>query len=397
MSVKWPRGKFGEFLNPNSRPYVLGADEDANLVGMRLYGEGPFHRELKPAMRIAKKSHFVIKAGDVIYNKLFAWKGTFGVVPSALDGMFVSDKFPTYELDRNKVDENWLRWYFRCRPLWDEAQTMSTGSAALSKLTLNPPKFLLLTMPVPPLDEQQRIAARIEELAGKIEEAQELRKEAAEETEVLWAGGAKRIFERAEGRFPLCSLADVVSIAGGGTPSKTNPFYWSGSIPWITPKDMKVRQLHDSIDHISEQATVESAAKLIEPGAVLVVVRGMILVHTFPSALLRVPATINQDMKALTPKADLLPEYLCAFFWAFNDRVLALVEKSTHDTRKLETNVLVNIKLPVPPLPEQRRIILRLDELQQQTDSLKALQKDTSVELDAIMPSILDKAFRGEL
>src|SRR6266487_3374104 len=159
MSNMWPRVKFGEFLRPNSRPYTLGPGEDANLVGMRLYGAGPFHRELKPAMQIAKKSHFVIRVGDVIYNKLFAWKGTFGIVPQALDGMFVSDKFPTYELDRSRVDEDFLRLYFRCPPLWEEARAMSTGSAALSKLTLNPPKFLLLTMPLPPVAEQRLIVA----------------------------------------------------------------------------------------------------------------------------------------------------------------------------------------------------------------------------------------------
>ena len=89
MSTSWDRVRFGDFLRLNLRPYGLGPEEDANLVGMRLYGEGPFHRELKPAMRIAKKSHFVIKTGDVIYNKLFAWKGTFGIVPPELDGMFV--------------------------------------------------------------------------------------------------------------------------------------------------------------------------------------------------------------------------------------------------------------------------------------------------------------------
>ena len=57
---------------------------------------------------------------------------------------------------------------------------------------------------------------------------------------------------------------------------------------------MKVRGISDSIDHISEHAIRETTAKLIEPAAVLVVVRGMILAHTFPSAVLRVPAAINQ-------------------------------------------------------------------------------------------------------
>ena len=126
---------------------MLGPTEDANLVGMRLYGAGPFHREHKSAIQIAKKSHFRINAGDVIYNKLFAWKGTFGVVPPELDGMLVSDKFPTYELDRSQVDESWLKWYFRHPAVWEQARLMSKGSAALSKLTLNPPDFLKLTAP----------------------------------------------------------------------------------------------------------------------------------------------------------------------------------------------------------------------------------------------------------
>jgi hypothetical protein len=79
-----PRVKFAEFLRPNSRPYTLAADQDADLVGMRWYGYGPFHREHKPALRITKKTHFQIRAGDIIYNKLFAWRGSFGIVESAL-------------------------------------------------------------------------------------------------------------------------------------------------------------------------------------------------------------------------------------------------------------------------------------------------------------------------
>ncbi|MCP3368698.1 restriction endonuclease subunit S [Bradyrhizobium cajani] len=95
----------------------------------------------------------------MIYNKLFAWKGTFGVVPAELDGMFVSDKFPTYELDRTQVDERYLGWYFRHPEVWEQARSMSTGSAALSKLTLNPPKFLQLEMALPEIDMQRAIAA----------------------------------------------------------------------------------------------------------------------------------------------------------------------------------------------------------------------------------------------
>jgi type I restriction enzyme S subunit len=154
---------FGEFLTSNKRPYTLADDQDADLLGMRLYGGGPFHREHKLANQIRKKTHFGVRAGDVIYNKLFAWKGTFGVVPERFDGMYVSDKFPTYALGRDRVDENYLRWYFRYPGLWDQARDMSTGSAALSKFTLNPPKFLDLTIPLPEsIAEQRRIADHLD-------------------------------------------------------------------------------------------------------------------------------------------------------------------------------------------------------------------------------------------
>jgi type I restriction enzyme S subunit len=252
-------------------------------------------------------------------------------------------------------------------------------------------------IPLPSLAEQRRIVARIEELAAKIHEARTLRHQAAEEAEALWARGASEILDRATGTYPVRQLADLVTIRGGGTPSKSDPFYWDGKIPWITPKDMKRRELSDAIDHISERATQETAAKLIESGAVLVVVRGMILAHTFPSAVLRAPAAINQDMKALVPKKELLPEFLCALFWASNSRMLELVAKSTHDTRKLETDKLLGTNVVVPPLPEQRGIVSELDALQAEVDALKRLQAETAAELDALLPAILDRAFKGEL
>jgi len=71
--------------------------------------------------------------------------------------------------------------------------------------------------------------------------------------------------------------------------------------------------------------------------------------------------------------------------------------KTTSGIWKINQGHILSIAIPVPPLPEQRRIVAHLDELKEKTDALKALQAETSADLDALMPSILDKAFRGEL
>jgi type I restriction enzyme S subunit len=102
-------------------------------------------------------------------------------------------------------------------------------------------------------------------------------------------------------------------------------------------------------------------------------------------------------MKALIPTDELLPEYLCAAFWAYNSRLLALVEKSSHDTRKLETDKLLGSTIAVPPIPHQRRIIAELGALEAKAQTLKRFQTATAAELDALLPSVLSNAFAGEL
>jgi type I restriction enzyme S subunit len=160
---------------------------------------------------------------------------------------------------------------------------------------------------------------------------------------------------------------------------------------------MKQRELSDAIDHISASATTETAARLLEPGAVLIVVRGMILAHTVPSAVLRVPAAINQDMKALVLDQRFLPEYVCAVLWAWNTRLLKLIERSTHDTRKLETERLLEFKIPVLPIVDQQQVLARLAALAGKGSRLVAEGVAVTRELEALMPAVLNRAFRGEL
>lgn len=158
-------------------------------------------------------------------------------------------------------------------------------------------------------------------------------------------------------RFP-----DLCVIAGGATPSKANPNFWIGDIPWVSPKDMKVPQIRDAQDHISGSA-IQGSLSLIPTGSLLMVVRGMILAHSFPIAETLVPVTINQDMKAATPYlADVLP-FLLLVTTGMKSEILARVERSTHGTCKLESPKIFGMLIPLPPLPEQSRIVTRITAL----------------------------------
>jgi type I restriction enzyme S subunit len=161
--------------------------------------------------------------------------------------------------------------------------------------------------------------------------------------------------------WKLSPLRFLASFIGGATPDTQNTEYWSGQIPWVSPKDMKHDLIHDAEDHVSEVALENSALKIVEPTAVLIVVRGMILAHSFPVAVNTVPVTINQDMKALICSEAIEPTFLVDVLKAAKDHLVTLADASAHGTKKLETEVLGRLEIPVPPIDEQRKIVYFLD------------------------------------
>lgn len=184
-------------------------------------------------------------------------------------------------------------------------------------------------------------------------------------------------------------LGRLVRMVGGGTPSKGRRDYWDGSIPWVSPKDMGVRDLRDAEDHISEAAVRESATQVVPAGSVLVVVRSGILAHRLPVSICRVPVALNQDLKALLPGGPLLPEYLAYALDAKSSRVLRGCVKRGATVHSVDVGKLQQLELPVPPPSEQRRIVEILD----QADRLRSLRAEADTKADRILPALFLKMF----
>ncbi len=393
MGEGWPLVPLGAVL-VQDRSYIDAPElREYPKLSVKLYGRGAVLDGPANGAELKMQRHQLARAGQVILSEIWGKKGAVGLVPPEGDGALCTSHFFLFDLVPSRVEPGYLRLLFRANYL--EPQLGGEARGTTGYAAVRPKHLLSATIPLPPLQEQWRIVARVEAIAAKVEEAQRLRHGAAEGISALRKSSAHALLTRFSGR--KLPLADLVSVRGGGTPSKGNPFYWEGSIPWISPKDMKSRELADAQDHISEQAVRETAARLIDPGAVLIVVRGMILAHTVPAAMLRVAAAVNQDMKALVPDDGLLPEYLCAALWAMNQDLLRLVEKSTHDTRKLETEKLMGFEIPVPAVAEQRAFLGALGSVEALLAQVQAQQNRTEAELAAILPSLLARAFRGEL
>jgi type I restriction enzyme S subunit len=167
------------------------------------------------------------------------------------------------------------------------------------------------------------------------------------------------------------SLGHLGEILGGSTPSKANADFWNGEIPWVSPKDMKRPVIQDSEDHVSAKALAETSLKAVPPQSLLMVVRGMILAHSFPVALTAREVTINQDMKALVAPKE-LSGFLLMYLQASKAAMVQLVDRSSHGTCKLTSEKLWSHVVSLPPLAEQHRIVAKVDQLMALCDQLKA-------------------------
>lgn len=188
------------------------------------------------------------------------------------------------------------------------------------------------------------------------------------------------------------SLEEVLlSIVGGGTPSKSNPSYYQGNIPWMSVKDMSQNILEDTVDHISREAVENSSTNLIPAGTPIIVTRmslGKIVVAKFDSA-------INQDLKALFAASGVERDFLTAWYRSIATTIASLGTGTTVKGIRLE--ILKALRFPLPPLAEQKVIADKLDTLLAQVETTKARLERIPEILKRFRQSVLAAAVSGKL
>lgn len=173
----------------------------------------------------------------------------------------------------------------------------------------------------------------------------------------------------------------------GGTPSKENPGYWGGSFSWVSARDMKTMYLRSTT--LGLTADGRAAAAVAPANAVLVLTRGMTLLKDLPVCLIEREMGFNQDIKALLPKGSLDARFLAYQLLARKSEILNLVDTAGHGTGRLDTDLLKDVALTLPPPGEQRRIADVLSTWDRATSKAEELLANRRVQWQGLLARYL--------
>jgi len=196
----------------------------------------------------------------------------------------------------------------------------------------------------------------------------------------------------------MVKLRDLGEWTGGNTPSKANSAYWAnGTVPWVSPKDMKVDEIASSQDRVTEAALNEGRVSIVPEGSVLFVTRSGILSHTLPVAVTKAPVTINQDLKALTPRAGVLPKYVAHAVRGASRRILKECSKHGTTVASIETSALLDFEVPLVAVERQRRIVAEIEKQFSRLDEAVANLEHAKTSVKRYKAAVLEAAVEGRL
>ena len=193
-----------------------------------------------------------------------------------------------------------------------------------------------------------------------------------------------------------CKLEDIASFGGGKTPSMDNKEYWhNGNHLWVTSKDMKCSHITNSLMKITDKAL--KAMTIYERGTLLIVTRSGILRHTLPISILESPATVNQDLKAISPYLQELSEYLYIVIKANEHFILKEYHKDGTTVDSIDFDKFKCLPIPLPPITEQKRIIAETKHWFALIEQINQDRSDLQTIIHKVKNKILSLAIHGKL
>jgi len=347
-----------------------------------LWGQGAYERETIDGSQTAARTLSLVRAHDLIINKIWVRNGSVSIAGPDVDGCAASNEFPTFLLDDTKIATRWMYWLTRMADFSQRCADLSRGTSGKNRV--RPEQFLNVQIPLPPLAEQRRIVARIDELAGKIGEALRLGAETLRDANTLIAslntdlarGATVRLKdiialeEHREDILPGASYPQVGLRGFGGGMFSREPVEASNTT-------------YRYFNRLYSGALVLSQVKGWE-GAVTICPEYLTTHYASP------------EYRTFRCRPDqALPAYLAVLVstpW-FYSRLASLTRGVGARRERIRPEQFLELEIALPSIDEQERGVQVFAAIQ----ALSSRCEARTDELASLLPAILDRTFAGEL
>jgi len=407
-------------------------------IGVRLWGKGSYERKSMDGGDTKYKILYKVKAADLIVNKIWARNGSVAIIPTEVDGCFVSSEFPTFELNKKKILPRWLHWITKTPILWIQFDVKSHGTSGKNRI--QPNKILSAKIPLPDIEEQKYLLDLIEEIAVKHEKlinlhetslgdvrnlrqailqeavqgnlvpqdstyepAGELLKRIKAEKEKLITEGKikkqKPLLPITEDEIPyelpqgwewvrLGELA--VNIHYGFTASANNSVH---DVRLLRITDIQNNKVNWNTVPGCEIRDTEIGKYELRDNDILIARTGGTIGKSFIVKKIPVKAVFASYLIRVIPWEILDADYIKLFlespmYWT------QLFEKSMGTGQpNVNASSLKQLKITLPPLTEQEHIVAKVDQLMHLGDELETRLNQSQKDSEMLMQAVLQEAF----
>lgn len=395
--TKWPMVPLGEVITQVRTATQVYAEQEYPNFGIYSFGRGLFAKPPISGATTSARSLYQVQAGQFIYSRLFAFEGAYGLVSHEFDGSYISNEYPHFDCNRRRVSPEFLATYFKWRKAWERAAKLSTGMGDRRR-RIQPEQLVKMTIPLPPLKEQQRLVEYFDSLRGKVDEAKSLRQDATRESTLMVGRAVAETFERGKNSgWPQSSLGAITVDVAYGTSEKTSDD--DSATPIIRMGNIQDGQLDlNKLKYLHVDPSLKSKL-LLFPGDILVNrtnsadLVGKCCVfrlegeYGYASYIIRL--RINQLVAT--------PEFVAHFINSPIGRAYMVSEKKQM-TGQANVNSATLRAMPIwlPPRDQQDTVVNEIEQLRTLGKELSGSQGTTSLQLDAVLPSVLHRIFNGD-
>lgn len=383
MNVAHPTVRLAEVLSQH-REYIDAPQPRLYpKLSVRLYGKGVVLDQPVDGSTLRMKRHQLARGGQVILSEIWGKKGAIGLVPPEGAGALCTSHFFLFDVHSDLVEQGYLAWIFRSNYLEDQLSTQAFGTTGYA--AVRPKDLLAATIPLPPLDEQRRIVTRIEELAAKIEEARETGRAFARDAQRLsWSF----LFGEKQGSS-LMPMRDALGLRSPDVEVRSDVLYRFAGV-YCHGRGVFSGQCKRGSEFSYPRLTRLRRNNFVYPklmawegalGVVPAECDGLVVSPEFP--------VFELD------ENKVLPEVLDTYFRT--PQVWPLLSDISTGTnlrrRRLHSDAFLNLQVPLPWMEKQ----LRFRQMRAKLHLAEESQVQALSELDALLPSVLERAFRGDL